>query len=138
MTFEERYGLAISELKSTPIVEGNYAPPMHRLLRRLGVRVRPPHYCPIWFNIFATGIPFAILWGVLMWLILWQSQNIETGMAFAAGLIAGAIFGVFMSLYYRWSFNRNELTQWDKLVPAEIKPERSRQEASAPEQDGEQ
>nr|WP_321457449.1 DUF6404 family protein [uncultured Cohaesibacter sp.] len=119
MNFDERYKLAIAELKRTTIVEGNYAPPLHRFLRGQGVKVRPPHYCSIGFNILSTGIPFAILWGAIMWFVLWQSQRLNAPMAIGAALIAGAIFGLFMSLYYRWSFNQNELTKWEKLEPIE-------------------
>ncbi|WP_321449855.1 DUF6404 family protein [uncultured Cohaesibacter sp.] len=117
MKFDERYTLAIAELKRTPIVEGNYAPPLHRFLRGRGVRIKPPHYNSIGMNIVTTGAPFAILWGAIMWFILWQSQKLTPVMAIGAALVAGTIFGLFMALYYRWSFKQNALTKWDKLEP---------------------
>ena len=117
MNFDEHYNLAIAELKRTTIVEGNYAPPLHRFLRGRGVKLKPPHYNTIGMNILITGVPFAVLWGAIMWFILWQSQKLTPFMAIGAALVAGAIFGIFMSLYYRWSFNRNDLTKWEKLEP---------------------
>ena len=57
MNFDEHYNLAIAELKRTTIVEGNYAPPLHRFLRGRGVKLKPPHYNTIGMNILITGIP---------------------------------------------------------------------------------
>ena len=115
MSFSEKYINAMEELGRSPILEGNYSPPLHKGLRRMGVELKPPHYAGFLANSIIAGIPFGILWGVLMWLVVWQSAQLPAAIAIWAGGMAGLLFGVMMAIYYRWSANRHHLSRWDDL-----------------------
>ncbi|WP_316859601.1 DUF6404 family protein [uncultured Cohaesibacter sp.] len=115
MDFDTQYDLAMASLKQTPILEGNYAPPLHRLLRSQGFKIRPPHFSSAFSNILMTGIPFAIVWGFLMWLLVWEDASLPSSIAIYAGGSAGLLFGVMLSIYYRWAARRHELPRWEDL-----------------------
>ena len=115
MDFDERYKRAMAQLGATSIVEGNYAPPMHNALRKFGYQVRPPHYSGFGMNMVMTGVPFAILWGLLMWLIVWQTASLPYSTAFVAAGAAGLLFGFGMAIYYRASADKHKLDRWEDL-----------------------
>ena len=74
MSFEEKLAAALTLLESTGIRRRKYAPPLYRLLWRLGVKLPPPL-----FNRFATNFVFMGTWfsiglGLLMWLVTWMTQ----------------------------------------------------------------
>lgn len=116
MTFDDHYKLAMTELEGTSILHGNYEPPLHKLLRRLGLHVRPPHYAGMPTNMLTTGIPFGVLWGALMWLFVWEDQSgMTVTIALWAGFFAGMLFGVGMAIYYRWAARKHGLTPWPQL-----------------------
>ena len=48
MTFVEQRDRALALMAETPVPFIRYAPPMHRLLWRFGVEVRPPHFGGLW------------------------------------------------------------------------------------------
>lgn len=115
MTYDDAYAKAMDELEASPILEGNYAPPMHRLLRRLGYQPLPPHYAKFGLNWLMTGVPFGIIWGALMWLISWDVQDLSPIIALWASALAGTLFGFAIALYYRWSARRHGLSLWADL-----------------------
>ncbi len=118
MTFDDHYKLAMTELEASQILPGNYAPPLHKLLRRLGMRLRPPHYASMPINMLTTGIPFGMLWAGLMWLFVWEDQvGMTVSIALWAGFFAGLLFGVGMAIYYRAAARKHELSSWTALVP---------------------
>lgn len=115
MNYDDAYAKAMDELEASPILEGNYAPPMHQLLRRLGYHPLPPHYANFGLNWLMTGVPFGIIWGALMWLISWDVQELSPIVALWASALAGALFGFALAVYYRWSAKRHGLSAWDDL-----------------------
>ena len=117
MNFDERYTLAIAELKRTPIVEGNYAPPLHRFLRGRGVRIKPPHYNSIGMNIVTTGRALCHPLGRDHVVHSVAKSETDPRHGHRRCACRGHHLRLFMALYYRWSFNQNALTKWDKLEP---------------------
>lgn len=115
MSFEEKYQKAIQELQATRIWKSNHTPPIHKLARAFGMEARPPHYSkPL--NIFVlNGVYFALVWGVLMWFLFWSHDQMSAAVAIITSIVAGALFGGFMNLYYRISARKHNLTPWDEL-----------------------
>lgn len=114
-SYDDKYVQAIAELERTAILEGNYAPPLHKALKRLGLSVRPPHYERFGFNWLITGIPFALLWGIFMWMISWNAQDVPVSIALFAAFMAGFLFGLALAYYYRWSAQKHQLSRWQDL-----------------------
>jgi hypothetical protein len=56
---------------------------------------------------------FGILWGAIMWAILWQAwhMSLELAVLIAAG--AGLAFGLSMATYYRWKAVSLQLPPWE-------------------------
>ena len=115
MDFDSKYAQAMVELNNSSIVEGNYAPPFHKLLRRWGVAVRPPHYAGFGTNWLMTGLFFGLLWGGFMWLVVWQLQELSGEVAAWASIAAGGLFGFVMAIYYKFSADKHKLSRWEDL-----------------------
>lgn len=116
LNFEDKYDFALNELGRSKIWPSNYNPPLVRLIRHLGFKVPPPHYNSFFGNAILMGTMFGILWGVLMYLMLWQSQNMTTASMLTAVGIAGSLFGLSMASYYKYSAKKNALTPWHAIV----------------------
>ena len=94
------------------------APPIYRLLWKLGIDVPPPHFVGFWPLAFGMGLFFAIAWGLLMWLLLWRTQNMPPVIGLVASLLAGLAFGIVMAGYYRWRARKLALPRWEDYPPA--------------------
>jgi len=113
--FTEKHTLALDELAKTGMKTRYCLPPVHRLLWRLGVKVRPPHYSS--FVDIVTGIAtlFTLMWGSLVSLVTGATgSDILSVYLLSASL--GFFFGVFMGYYYRHGVRKHRLTPWEKLT----------------------
>ena len=98
MNFAERLGAAHQELESKGVWHANYNPPLLRLLRRLGLRLRPPHYERFMVNLLAFGLPTGAIWGVLMWYLGWQDE-VSPAFALRQSLLFGIGVGLLMATW---------------------------------------
>ncbi len=73
------------------------APLLHRLLWRMGIALPPPILAGFGTNALVQGLLFGLFWTALMWLMLWQGSERPLALLLAAGLLAGALFGVVMA-----------------------------------------
>jgi hypothetical protein len=113
MTHEEKLNVMFKDLGERGVKKGTMAPPLYRLLWRIGVPVRPPHFASFGANALLMGIGFAFLWGLFMWFFLWRHQNMSPSTACLNALLAGALFGVMLSGYYRWQARKLSLPKWE-------------------------
>lgn len=113
--YEHRIARAMAELEGSSISALNYAPPLFRLARRLGLKPRPPHYMSFTRAIVVLGPAFGLLWGTVMWLLQWRDSEVATPVVLLASLLAGALFGLAMAGYYRWAGSQAGLTKWENL-----------------------
>ena len=113
--FDKRHRLAMEELAPSSIKAWNYDPPLHRALRRLGIKLRPPHYQTQSVNAAIFGVPFAVLFGVIMWLLPWPANDGPIGVFILLVVLAGAMFGWLMARSCRRDAAAAELTDWDDL-----------------------
>lgn len=113
--YTRRLSAAMAELEASGIKRANFAPPLFRVARAIGLRPRPPHYMSFARAALLAGPAFGLLWGLLMWGVAWQGSGMPVGFAVLASLLSGAIFGVAMAGYYRWAASEAGLSRWQDL-----------------------
>ncbi|EFM0670327.1 hypothetical protein CD42_005097 [Escherichia coli] len=63
MTFEQKKARAIALMDSKKMWRSNYAPPLLRILWRLGIRLPPLPFMPFWQVAVLTGGLWGTSWG---------------------------------------------------------------------------
>jgi hypothetical protein len=112
---ERKTQAAFLELEQSDIWPSNYNQPFYRLCRMIGFEVKPPHYATIFENVLVNGLPFGILWGAFMWIILWAYQPMPWWGAILSSIGAILLYGISMAAYFTYSHRRNGLTSWQDL-----------------------
>jgi len=112
MTFETQLAAAHRELADKGVQELNYNPPLFRLLRRLGLRLRPPHHERFLVNLLAFGLPTGAIWGVLMWCFGWHDE-VSPSFALRQSALFGIGFGLLMGIIVWMRRKQLKLTPWD-------------------------
>ncbi|UWX03491.1 hypothetical protein H1235_10200 [Pseudoxanthomonas sp. NC8] len=51
------------------------APPLWKLLWRLGIDLPPPLFMGFWHTALLMGSFFGLFWGLFMWLFMWSRQG---------------------------------------------------------------
>ena len=121
-TIEQRYPpkvqAALRHLDAAGVQRRHSAPPLHRLLWRMGINAPPPILASVASNVVLMGIFFALGWGVLMWLMVWRNTNLPIAIALFSALMAGVLFGVLMAVVMRVMRLRRGLPLWRDLPAA--------------------
>ncbi|ECZ2035908.1 hypothetical protein F7M91_21430 [Salmonella enterica] len=73
MTFEQKKARAIALMDSKKMWRSNYAPPLLRILWRLGIRLPPLPFMPFWQVTLLMGSLWGISWGCAMWFIAYSA-----------------------------------------------------------------
>ena len=115
MSFQSKLEAAQKELNKTKIWKSNHNPPISVLLRKLGVNIRPFHYCSFISNFLTGLLLFGVGWGLMMWFTFWQANDMPIKIAILTSLFSGLLFGLFMALYYKRSAKKNKLSDWHTL-----------------------
>ena len=115
--FAARYRKALQELEAAPLHRANYDPPMMRLVRWAGLRVRPPHYRGAAANALLFGGAFAVLWGLIMWVLLGAFMGMPGSVIAVVALMAGAGYGAWMAQGIRRDAAAAGLSDWRALEP---------------------
>jgi|JI8StandDraft_1071087.scaffolds.fasta_scaffold389976_1 hypothetical protein len=115
MNFEEKRRLAMQELDNAHIWKSNYYPPFIRMLHLLGYKVPLPHYNSFLNNALSTGLFFGLLWGGMMYVLIWRAQAISLNVILLTSVFAGASFGLILASYYKYGFKKHQLTPWDQI-----------------------
>lgn len=121
-TAEQRYPpkvqAALRHLDLAGVHRRHSAPPLHRLLWRMGINASPPILASVASNVVLMGIFFALGWGVLMWLMVWRNTNLPVAVGVISALLAGVLFGVLMAVVMRVMRLRRGLPLWRDLPTA--------------------
>lgn len=112
MPSKDQIARYISRLEEQGVSRKVSAPPLYRLIWRLGVDVAPPFNQSLLGNTFFLGSFFAVLFGILMWLFHPQQPDKPTEAAILSTFIGGAIFGVCMAFYYRFKSRSVDVPKW--------------------------
>jgi len=84
--FEQKKARAIALMDSKKMWRSNYAPPLLRILWRLGIRLPPLPFMPFWQVAVLTGGLWGTSWGCAMWFIYWGPSGMVAGEAIIRGL----------------------------------------------------
>ena len=91
------------------------APLLFRLLWRLGLRVRPPHFLGFASVACVYGTWFMSVWGMFMWMLVWSQQGIAVVDVALRAAAAGACFGLIMAWLYARERKEFAVPAWDAL-----------------------
>lgn len=103
MTHRQRVDRLVAELGGQGVGSYAVAPPLLRLLWALGLEVPPHPFLGFRQLTLLYGVPFGVLWGVGMWLWVWQGLGLAgliVGVPFT--MVAGLLFGLVMAGFSRW------------------------------------
>lgn len=115
MHFQTRKEHAFAVLSHKGLERRSYAPPLHRLLWKLGVEIRPPHFMGFGAVVLSSGISFAVAWGLGMWLLVWSRSGASPLFSVVAPVLAGLIYGLTMAFIYSYQRDKLRLPEWDEL-----------------------
>ena len=110
MTFNNKLCKAHETLETLGIER--YNPILHRLLRKMGVRIPPPHYCGGWLNFLLNAMAFTAIFGLINW---FNPRSTSTSLSIVI-LLTGIMFGLFTAAYIQKDKNDLGLNQWKDLV----------------------
>jgi hypothetical protein len=74
MQFRAQLDRSLAVLSQHGLSRNHAEPLLFRLLWKLGVRVRPPHFLGFASIALVFGTWFAGAWGVFMWTLVWSHQ----------------------------------------------------------------
>lgn len=115
MTFEQKKARAIALMDSKKMWRSNYAPPLLRILWRLGILLPPLPFMPFWQVTVLTGGLWGISWGCAMWFIYWGPSGMVAGEAIIISITGGFLFGLLMASFHWWRRKVNLLPSWDDV-----------------------
>lgn len=113
MTFEQKKARAIALMDSKKMWRSNYAPPLLRILWRLGIRLPPLPFMAFWQVTVLTGGLWGISWGCAMWFIYWVPSGMVAGEAIIISITGGFLSGLCMASFHWWRRKVNRLPPWD-------------------------
>jgi hypothetical protein len=106
MTHNEQIDRLLDEMARRGVGKFTVAPPLYRLLWRIGFEVPPPLFQGFFSVFLGMGTFFGIFWGTLMCLLRGQAQELSPMATILQAVFTGGLFGVAMAAYYRWKARR--------------------------------
>jgi Family of unknown function (DUF6404) len=118
VTHREKVTYAIEDLAQRGIDTATSAPPAWRVAWALGVKIPPPHFMGFTSLALSSGTLFGVLWGLVIWYLLWHSR----GWLFtaSAAALAGGAYGLLMAACYRYSAAKLALPSWEQYPGPEL------------------
>lgn len=102
------------EFPQKGIPKSSYAPPLYRLIWRLGIKSTPPIFASFTKIFLTQSLIFTVLWGVLMYLILWRKQNMTIESMVWNACFAGVLFGLMVAAFLKWQAKKYNLPSWNE------------------------
>jgi membrane associated rhomboid family serine protease len=115
MHFRCQLDRSLALLSSRGVSRRHAAPLLFRLLWRLGLRIRPPHFLGFTGVAVLYGTWFTSAWGVFMWMLVWSELGksiVDVALRAAA---AGACFGLMIAWLYARERREFAVPDWDAL-----------------------
>lgn len=129
MTNSEKLQAVQEHFKALGIYRYTGAPPILRLLWRIGIPAPPlVFWHPVSIALFLGGY-FAIFWGLFMWVMEWSGPDTSPWVKFGVPALAGGAFGVYNAVRSRRVARKYNFPPWAdyKGVPAAATLEAQRQ-----------
>ena len=112
MDHQAKIAHLLEEFKQRGIGQYTTAPPLYRLLWRIGIEAPPPHFASFGSIALLMGLFFGVFWGLVMWFTIWREDDMPIALALTTSAIAGLLFGVIMAAYFRWRARKLALPPW--------------------------
>jgi hypothetical protein len=112
MDHQAKVAHLLEDFKQRGINPYTTAPPLYRLLWRVGIEAPPPHFASFGSIALLMGLFFGVFWGLVMWLLVWREDDVPIAIALIMSLVAGVLFGVIMAAYFRWRARKLALPPW--------------------------
>ena len=116
MEQREKLDAAIDELQNLGVGAFTAAPPLFRLLWRVGVSVPPPLFLPFGRLALGFGAFFAVGWLPLQWLIRGGQLLDRLVVEVTISIVVGAAFGIILAAYYRYRARSLRLPSWAEFL----------------------
>lgn len=117
MTHREKLAYMMNDLSRRGLKKNSFAPPLYRLLWRLGIPATPPHFAHPFANASFMATWFATFFGLFMWLCFWGPAGDSTKHALVVSIAAGIVFGVALATYYASQARKYSLPKWKDYPP---------------------
>jgi hypothetical protein len=114
MTHSEKVALAVNDLVSRGVRPLTAAPPIFRLLWRLRVPIRPPHFMRFRTLALFVGIGWGATFDLYIWAVIARSGRAATPSVHAVVAVGAALFGLLLALFYWWQARRLGLPPWEQ------------------------
>jgi hypothetical protein len=88
MTNDEKIEYYLRDMRQRGVGKFRAAPPIYRLLWRLGIKVRPPVFASFW----SLAVPYAIFYGILFFIVWWLNVGHSI-----TGLVLSGVAAAFMA-----------------------------------------
>jgi len=111
MTHKEKLNKMFAVLPKQGINKYTFAPPIYRLLWKIGIEIPPPLFSTFTSIFLFMGIFFGTLWELLTWLI-YGRNNLPLSITMCASILAGILFGLSMAIYCRYQAKKHSLPLW--------------------------
>jgi Family of unknown function (DUF6404) len=116
MTFEEKRDAALALVASTGMWRSHYAPPLYRVLWRMGIHVQPPHFAGFWFNVSVLGGFFGAFMCLFTTAAAWFSGRPWPLPGFlVAPVVAGLVFGLLLAGFVHVRARTYSLPPWSEV-----------------------
>jgi Family of unknown function (DUF6404) len=115
MNYPSKLSSALALVAAAGIGRSSYAPPLYRLLWRVGLVLPPPHFASFGFNFVFFTAWFGVLWGAIMWVSVWSRQGMSSVVAAVEAGVAGVLFGLVLAAYYRYGARKHNLPLWSQV-----------------------
>lgn len=117
MNFEKKREQSLALLAQKGIKRTVYEPPAVKLLWKLGIKARPPHFMNS-LGVFAlSAVWYGPLFGVVEWILshLVGHYPLSVRSAAIGGCAFGAWFGLVLAISYAREKKKHELPDWESL-----------------------
>jgi len=111
MTNDEKIEYYLRDLRQREVgwrARWKAAPPIYRLLWRLGINVRPPFFASFW----SLAIPFGVFYGILL-IALWWFRDPHSITSLVISVVGAAFMGVIIAMSCRRQARKLALPRWE-------------------------
>ncbi len=88
------------------------APPLYRLLWRMGLNIPPPFCQSFRMNVLVFGILFTIFYPIIMWMMNNLFTSWGTSVTVFQTVFTGVVFGLGMAGWIRWKSKKLDIPKW--------------------------
>jgi hypothetical protein len=113
--FKERLEIAYEVMIAKGVPDPSQDGLMHMLLRRVGIDVPPPCFCSFEVNLATAAVPFALIMGIINWMIVESSDNQWILKVIEKPMYGGVAVGVLIAALARRTKRKHELPDWPDL-----------------------